>query len=390
MPKDSTDEIQELRRYCSSNSLNYHIETYGCQMNVRDSETLSGMLEELGYTPAETIENADLILFNTCCVRDHAEARVRSNVGALRERRTADPRLRIGVCGCMMQQDGVAEKLYKRYPFVDFLFGTHNISDFPRILASATLSGESVVEIEDTAGIVEGLPAKRAGGVAAFVTIMYGCDNFCSYCVVPYVRGRERSREKEDILEEISALAKSGKKEITLLGQNVNSFKLGGYGSDSFAMLLREVCEVPGIERVRFMTSHPKDVPESLLSFIASEKKMARQLHLPVQSGSDAVLSAMNRGYTRNEYIKLAERIRETIPGAELTTDVIVGFPGETERDFLDTLELVKQVGFTSAYTFKFSPRKGTKAATMPNQLEKEVIRERLGRLNALLAEKKP
>ncbi len=376
--------IHELKAFCGGRKLAYHIETYGCQMNVRDSEELSGMLETLGCVRAASLEKAGLILFNTCCVRDHAEARVRGNVGALRERKEENPDLIIGVCGCMMQQEGAAEKFIRRYPFVDFLFGTHNLSDFPSILAEAVLFKKSVVSIEKERSREHAAPLRRAPGLHAFVTIMHGCDNFCSYCIVPYVRGREKSRPMSEILAEIKALAENGTAALTLLGQNVNSYKSEGYGKDAFAALLNEIGKISGIKRVGFMTSHPKDVPDSLLEAIASGAHMNKHIHLPVQSGSNTILAAMNRGYTREGYLALVERIRAFIPGVELTTDVIVGFPGETERDFLDTLDLVERAGFASAYTFQYSPRKGTKAAEMPDQLSNDIKKERLLRLNAL------
>ncbi len=376
--------ISEFRDFCTGSKLAYHIETYGCQMNVRDSDELSGMLEALGCVRAASLEEAGLVIFNTCCVRDHAEARVRGNVGALRERKEENPELIIGVCGCMMQQEGAAEKFIRRYPFVDFLFGTHNMSDFPLILAEAVLSKKSVVAIEKKRARRHEAPMRRAPGLSAFVTIMHGCDNFCSYCIVPYVRGRESSRPMDEILSEIGALAKNGTAALTLLGQNVNSYQSEGYGKDAFAALLKKIGAIEGIKRVGFMTSHPKDVPDSLLDAIANGAHMNKHIHLPVQSGSDAILAAMNRGYTREGYLALIGRIREYIPGVELTTDVIVGFPGETERDFEDTLDLIERAGFASAYTFQYSPRKGTKAAEMPVHISGEIKKERLLRLNAL------
>ncbi|MCE5234889.1 MAG: tRNA (N6-isopentenyl adenosine(37)-C2)-methylthiotransferase MiaB [Clostridiaceae bacterium] len=370
----------------SFRGLSYFIESYGCQMNDHDAEKLAGMLHACGYRRAEEKLKADLILFNTCCVREHAELRVFGNIGALKKRKEENPSLIVGVCGCMMQQKDVAEKLFKRFPFVDLVFGTHELHRFPALLESA-LNGERTLSVTQSDGeIAEGLPVERSGRFQTNVTIMYGCDNFCSYCIVPYVRGRERSRDSADILGEIKALAEAGFKEITLLGQNVNSYR-GDGGQTSFARLLRMANSVEGIERLRFMTSHPKDLSMELIQTMADCKKVCNHIHLPVQSGSDRVLKRMNRGYTREKYLSLVKALRESVEGMELTTDIIVGFPGETEEDFLDTLSLVREAGFSAAYTFMYSPRNGTSAARMDEQVDKAVKKGRLERLNRLQAE---
>lgn len=359
----------------------YHIVTYGCQVNAHDSETIAGMLEQMGMTEAAAREDADFVLYNTCCVRENAERRALGNVGWLKELKKVKPELIVGVCGCMVQQDGMAQKLIKRYPFVDIAFGTHNLPELPGMFKKLLDSRERVVSVLDTDGMIaEGLPVKRAGGLMAYVTIMYGCDNFCSYCIVPYVRGRERSRLPEDILREVEQLKTEGVKEIMLLGQNVNSYAGGGI---DFAELLRRVDDI-GIERVRFMTSHPKDLSDRLIDVMANSKHICHQLHLPVQHGSNRVLSAMNRCYTREHYLGVVKRLRDAMPDIGLTTDLIVGFPGETEEDFNQTIDLVRQVRYDSAYTFIYSPRQGTVAAEMPNQVDEETAKRRIHELIAV------
>lgn len=359
----------------------YHIVTYGCQMNAHDSETIAGMLEQMGMTEAAAREDADFVLYNTCCVRENAERRALGNVGWLKELKKVKPELIVGVCGCMVQQDGMAQKLIKRYPFVDIAFGTHNLPELPGMFKKLLDSRERVVSVLDTDGMIaEGLPVKRAGGLMAYVTIMYGCDNFCSYCIVPYVRGRERSRLPEDILREVEQLKTEGVKEIMLLGQNVNSYAGGGI---DFAELLRRVDDI-GIERVRFMTSHPKDLSDRLIDVMANSKHICHQLHLPVQHGSNRVLSAMNRCYTREHYLGVVKRLRDAMPDIGITTDLIVGFPGETEEDFNQTIDLVRQVRYDSAYTFIYSPRQGTVAAEMPNQVDEETAKRRIHELIAV------
>jgi tRNA-2-methylthio-N6-dimethylallyladenosine synthase len=303
------------------------------------------MLSKAGFTEAPSKEQADIILFNTCCVREHAEKRVFGNIGALRDLKDENPDLIIGVCGCMMQQPEVADKLFKRFPFVDLVFGTHNLHEFPSMLRNV-LEGRRTNSVIDTDGdIDEGIPVKRAEGVSAFINIMYGCNNFCTYCIVPYVRGRERSREPQRIVEEAADLARQGYKEITLLGQNVNSYSPNG-GKDDFAKLLYALNDIEGLERIRFMTSHPKDLSMDLIEAMAVLPKVCNHIHLPVQSGSNRILELMNRRYTREHYMELADKIRSRVSGIELTTDIIVAFPSETEEDFGYTLDLVDRVGF--------------------------------------------
>ncbi len=382
----STAAAKRLHDDILSRGLTFYIESYGCQMNDHDAEKLAGMLQSCGYHKAEEKLEADLILFNTCCVREHAELRVFGNIGALKKLKDEKPQLMIGVCGCMMQQKDVAEKLFKRFPFVDLVFGTHELYRFPVLLETA-LNGERTLSVTQIDGeIAEGLPVERSGRFQTNVTIMYGCDNFCSYCIVPYVRGRERSRASADIIREIESLAQAGFKEITLLGQNVNSYR-GDGGETSFSKLLHMANEVDGIERLRFMTSHPKDLSMELIHAMAECSKVCSHIHLPVQSGSNRILKLMNRGYTREKYLGLVQALRENIKGIELTTDIIVGFPGETEEDFSDTLSLVRAANFSAAYTFMYSPRNGTSAARMEDQVDKAVKKERLSRLNELQAE---
>jgi len=381
---DTFSAAERISREIQGRNLRYYVESYGCQMNDHDAEKIAGMLEKCGYIKAESRNDANLILYNTCCIREHAEKRVFGNIGALKKRKDEDPGLIICVCGCMMQQQAVAKRLFKRFPFVNIVFGTHELHRFPILLEQA-LSGERVCSVRESDGeVVEGLPVVRNGSFSTFVTITYGCNNFCSYCIVPYVRGRERSRSPEHIVAECRELAKQGFKEITLLGQNVNSYR---YGDVDFPELLRLVNEVEGISRIRFMTSHPKDLSPRLVDAMAALDKVCNHIHLPVQSGSNAILSAMNRKYTREKYFALVDAIREKVPGVELTSDFIVGFPGETEADFEDTLDLARRVGFSAAYVFMYSPRAGTKAAKMENQIPEEIKKERLLRLNACNAE---
>ena len=361
----------------------YYIETFGCQMNVRDSETAAGLLETLGFSRGTDKESASLILFNTCCVRDHAEKRVFGNIGALKELKEENPNLIIGVFGCMMQQLEVAEKLYKRFPFVDIVFGTNLLSRLPAFVESAESGARTLAVDEQNIQIEDDLPSIRTGKINAFVNINYGCDNFCTYCIVPYVRGRERSREVKAVVEEAKKLVAEGYSEITLLGQNVNS-----YGKDladaSFGKLLAEVSKVEGLKRIRFMTSHPKDLTDEMIEAMARYENVCHHVHLPMQSGSNEILKRMNRKYTRERYWEIVQKLRAAMPDVELTTDIIVGFPGETEEDFLETLDLVEKVGFASAFTFKYSPRKGTRAATMEEQVSEPDKRSRLQRLNEL------
>ena len=391
----SEQELSEQRRIAEALSeeiaprdLTFYVETFGCQMNVRDSETIKGWLTEIGYTESDSKETADLILFNTCCVRDHAEKRLMGNIGALKELKDAKPGMIIGICGCMMQQEGMAKKLLRRFPHVSLIFGTNVLHRLPEMLRDV-LNGERVA-VTDRASdaIAEGLPKLRDNPRCAFVNIMYGCDNFCSYCIVPYVRGRERSRRPEDVRAEVESLVSGGITEITLLGQNVNSYGNDGTTGMTFAELLRYVSDVPGLKRLRFMSSHPKDLNEDVMQAIATVPNVCHHVHLPVQSGNDEVLRRMNRKYTRAHYLSIIERLRALVPDIEFTTDIIVGFPGETEEAFLDTMSLVESVGFAAAFTFAYSPRQGTVAARMEDQIPEPVKKRRLQALNALQAQK--
>lgn len=360
----------------------FFISTYGCQMNEEDSEKLSGMLKRIGYTKTEAKEEASIILFNTCCVRENAENKVYGNLGLLKKLKKKNPDLVIGICGCMMQQKGMADKILKEFPYVDIIFGTHNSYKFPEYLNRVKTEGVQVKEIFDKeTEIIEGIPVDRESSIKAFVTIMYGCNNFCTYCVVPYVRGRERSRRPEEIEKEIKELVAQGYKEITLLGQNVNSYGKGLEEEIDFAKLLRRINEIEGLERVRFMTSHPKDLTEDVIMAIKECDKLCEQIHLPVQSGSDEILKKMNRHYDREKYMSLIKKIKEEIPECSITTDIIVGFPGETEENFLDTLNLCKEVGYDSAFTFIYSRRNHTPADRMENQVPDDVKHERFNRL---------
>jgi tRNA-2-methylthio-N6-dimethylallyladenosine synthase len=360
----------------------FYIETWGCQMNEEDSEKLSGMLKRIGYSKIEERGKADIIIFNTCCVRENAELKVYGNLGRLKRYKAENPDLIIAVCGCMMQQKGIAEEVIKKFPFVDIIFGTHNSYKFPEYLNRVKQENKSIIEIMDKEeGIVEGIPIDRESNIKGFVTIMYGCNNFCTYCIVPYVRGRERSREPEKIIDEIKDLVSRGYKEVTLLGQNVNSYGKELKPKVAFAELLIRINGMPGLERVRFMTSHPKDLTEDVIDAIAGSNKLCEQIHLPVQSGSSNMLKKMNRHYDREYYLKLVQMIKKKIPGVAISTDIIIGFPGETEEDFLDTLSLVKEVEFDSAYTFIYSKRQGTPAFDMEEQIDDEVKHNRFNRL---------
>lgn len=361
----------------------YHVVTYGCQMNAHDSEKLAGMLRNMGMEEAPDREHADFVIFNTCCVRDNAERRALGNVTWLKEIRKQNPELIIAVCGCMIQQPGMAEKILKQYKFIDLAFGTSNLHKLPELMLKRLNSDRAVVQVEEEDTIAEDVPVKRLRQDAAYITIMYGCDNFCSYCIVPYVRGRERSREMAHILDEARALRDSGVKEIMLLGQNVNSYGKGLAGEPTFAQLLCALDEI-GIPRIRFMTSHPKDLSDELIEVLRNSKHILPQFHLPVQSGNDEILRRMNRRYDREKYLDRVRKLREAVPGIGLTTDIIVGFPGETEEQFQDTMSLVDEVGYDSAFTFIYSPRTGTAAAKMEDQVPESVATDRIQRLIAL------
>ncbi len=388
----------------------FYIRTFGCQMNERDSETLAGMLSDLGYRETMDRNKADVIIMNTCSVRENADRRFFGNLGQLKRIKEERPDVIIAVCGCMMQQQHIIDTLKSKYTWVDLVFGTHNIHEFPKLLGNVLDERKKVVDVWDQADeIVEGLPAQRKHPYKAFVNIMYGCDNFCSYCIVPYTRGRERSRDPEAILEEVKALVADGVLEITLLGQNVNSYRGqirnqdkeeagGGTVMDSsgeyvsFAGLIHMLNEVEGLKRIRFTTSHPKDLSDELIDAFASCEKLCPHIHLPVQSGSTRILEKMNRKYTKEEYLELVEKLRRKTPDIAITTDIIVGFPGETEEDFEETLDIVRKVGFDSAFTFLYSIRKGTPAENFPDQVAEEVKHERFNRLveevNRISAEK--
>ncbi len=355
----------------------------GCQMNARDSEKLEGILEAVGYQKTAS-EDADFVIYNTCTVRENANLKVYGRLGQLGKRKEKHPWMKIALCGCMMQEPQVVEKLKKSYRFVDLIFGTHNIYKFAEYLAEILTKEQMVVEIwKDTDRIVENLPVDRKYPFKSGVNIMFGCNNFCSYCIVPYVRGRERSRRPEEILAEVKRLADDGVVEVMLLGQNVNSYGKNLEHPMTFAQLLREVAKVEGIERIRFMTSHPKDLSDELIEVMASEPKVCRHLHLPLQSGSSRILKQMNRRYTKEQYLELVDKLRRAVPDISLTTDIIVGFPGETEEDFQETLDVVRRVRYDSAFTFQYSKRSGTPAAAMENQVPHEEVQRHFDQLLA-------
>ena len=356
-------------------------QTFGCQMNARDSEKLLGILTEIGYVPVET-EEADLVLYNTCTVRENANLRVYGRLGHLNGLKKKNPHMIIALCGCMMQEPGTIEKIRKSYRFVDLIFGTHNIYKFAELLASAWEQQGMIVDIwQNTDKIVEDLPVERKYSFKSGINIMFGCNNFCSYCIVPYVRGRERSRSPKDIIKEIENLVADGVVEIMLLGQNVNSFGKNLEEPMSFAGLLREVEKIDGLQRIRFMTSHPKDLSDELIEVMAASSKICRHLHLPLQSGSTRILQAMNRRYTKEQYLELVDKIRTAMPDIALTTDIIVGFPGETPEDVDETIDVIKKVQFDNAFTFIYSKRTGTPAAAMENQVSEEVVKEGFDRV---------
>ena len=349
------------------------IRTYGCQQNVADGERIKGMLSEAGFVFEDKPDNADFILFNTCAVREHAEDRIFGNVGALKNLKAKHPRTLISLCGCMMEQKHIAERIYKSFPYVGLVFGTHALHQFPELLYRSITTGKRVyLRDNDDSLVHEGVPIKRDGSVKGWLPIMYGCDNFCTYCIVPYVRGRERSREKDIILSEAHEMIDSGYKDITLLGQNVNSYGKNLKNGVSFAKLIREIDDIEGDYWLRFMTSHPKDCTRELIDTIAQSKHISKHLHLPFQSGSSRILKAMNRHYDREKYLDIVNYAKSKIPDVSLTSDVIVGFPGETYEDFKETLSLIREVGFTSLFTFIYSPRVGTPAASMPDPISAE------------------
>ena len=393
--KKQIDIINELKEMYENEykrtgiNKSYHIETFGCQMNSRDSEKISGILKQIGYIETDT-ENADFVLYNTCTVRENANNRVYGRLGYVGRLKKKRPGMLVAICGCMMQETTAVEKIKGSYPFVDIIFGTHNIFKLAELIKTrldneavgGKHSDRMVIDLwKDTDMIVESLPNDRKYPFKAGVNIVFGCNNFCSYCIVPYVRGRERSRNSEDIIDEIKALSEDGVKEVMLLGQNVNSYGKNLNPKISFARLLQEIEKIDGIERIRFMTSHPKDLSQDLIDVMGASKKICKHLHLPLQSGSSRLLGIMNRKYSKEDYLDLVSRIKKAVPGISLTTDIIVGFPGETEEDFLETMDVVNRVGFDSAFTFLYSKRTGTPAANMDNQVEESVAKERFDRL---------
>ena len=391
IPEDDTRRqyyyIEKAKEYVRKESeeigrpLTFCVTTFGCQMNARDSEKLRGILERIGYQEAQE-ETADFVIYNTCTVRENANTRVYGRLGQLKPRKKENPNMRIGLCGCMMQEPEVVEKLKKSYRFVDIIFGTHNIFKFAELITERYETGKMVVDIwKDTDKIVEDLPNDRKYFFKSGVNIMFGCNNFCSYCIVPYVRGRERSRDPQAIISEIRKLVADGVVEVMLLGQNVNSYGKNLEHPMTFAKLLQEIEKIEGLERIRFMTSHPKDLSDELIEVMGQSKKICRHLHLPVQSGSTRILQKMNRRYTKEQYLELVAKIRKAVPNISLTTDIIVGFPGETEEDFQETLDIVRKVRYDSAFTFIYSRRTGTPAAAMPDQIPENVVKDRFDRL---------
>ena len=368
--------------------LTFCVTTFGCQMNARDSEKLLGILKEAGYEEG-TDENSDFVLYNTCTVRENANLKVYGRLGYLSGVKRNNPDMMIALCGCMMQEPEVIEKIHKEYSFVDLVFGTHNFHKFPELFYRSLNTEGQIIDVwKESDEIVEGMPADRKYSFKTGVNIMFGCNNFCSYCIVPYVRGREKSREPEAIIEEIKGLVADGVTEVMLLGQNVNSYGKTLEHPVTFAQLLKQVEAIEGLKRIRFMTSHPKDLSDELIRTMAESKKVCHHLHLPMQSGSSRILKIMNRRYDKEKYLELVDKIRNAVPDISLTTDIIVGFPGETEEDFQDTLDVVEKCDFDSAFTFIYSKRSGTPAAKMENQVPEDVVKDRFDRLLALVQEK--
>lgn len=387
--------IEQARKYVQTEReklgrpLTASVITFGCQMNARDSEKLAGVLEAAGYEIHEDDEAADFLIYNTCTVRDNANQRVYGHLGVANGNKRRNSHMKVALCGCMMQEESVIEKLKTSYRFVDLIFGTHNLYKFPEYLTRVFENpGEMLIDIwKDTDQIVETLPVERKYRFKSGINIMFGCNNFCSYCIVPYVRGREKSREPKDILREIERLVADGVVEIMLLGQNVNSYGKNLSEPITFAQLLEQVCEIEGLQRVRFMTSHPKDLSDELIKVMKRNPKVCRHLHLPLQSGSTRILTAMNRRYTKESYLALAQKIRKELPDMAITTDIIVGFPGETAADVEETIDVVKQVEFDNAFTFIYSKRTGTPAASMENQVPEEEVKRNFDRLLQVVQE---
>ena len=364
--------------------MHYLIKTYGCQMNIHESEKIAGILEKLGYSETQEEKQADVIVFNTCCIMEIAEAKINGHIGEIKKYKEINPDFIVAVCGCMSQQKGVAENLKKRFPFIDIILGTANLNLLEEQILKVRNSRrhQTLIDVNEF-GIDENIPVYRTSGTNAWVNIIYGCNNFCTYCIVPYVRGRERSRQAETIVNEVKQLVAEGYKEITLLGQNVNSYGKDLKDGSSFAKLLDELGKIEGNYKLRFMTSHPRDFTDDVIDAIARNPKVCHTIHLPIQSGSDHMLKVMNRHYDKAHYLNLVKKIREKIPDVGLTTDIMVGFAGETEEDFLETLELVKQVRFSGIFTFIYSRRKGTPGYDMPNQVPQTVKKDRIKRLIA-------
>ena len=390
---EEVDFVKNVKNKIKDKNLKYTILTFGCQLNENDSEKIAGMLEEMGYSKTESFEESDLVIFNTCCVRENAEERLFGKLGEIKKMKETKNTI-IAIGGCMMQEKSMLDKIKKSYKYVDIVFGTHTLHTLPEDLYKVIIKNEKVKNVIDIDGeIIEGLPIKRNDKYRAQVTIMYGCNKFCSYCIVPYVRGRERSRNPEDILEEIRNLAKDGYKEITLLGQNVNSYGKDKFKYckpevtskiDTFAKLLREVCKIDGIEKVKFMSPHPRDFTTNVIEAIRDCPKVTRMIHMPLQSGNSKVLKEMNRGYTKEQFLELVNKMKENIPNLKLSTDIIVGFPGETDEEFEDTLDVVRKVEFEQIFMFIYSKREGTRAAVREDQVPEEIKHKRFDRLKEL------
>ena len=387
----SIDYTAKIREKINNKNLKFNIQTFGCQLNENDSEKIAGMLEKMGYTQINDYKKADILIFNTCCVRENAEERLFGKIGEIKNIKQ-ERNLILGICGCMMQEEKMVEKIKKSYPYVDIIFGTHTIQNLPEDVYKTIIKNEKVRDVINIDGeIYENLPIKRNSKYSANVTIMYGCNNFCTYCIVPFVRGRERSREPENILKEVNELAKNGYKEITLLGQNVNSYmsverKKGICKSniDSFAKLLWEVSKINGIEKINFISPHPKDFTDDVIDAIANIDKISRIIHLPLQAGNNKVLKEMNRNYTKEQYLELVKKMYDKIPNLSLSTDIIVGFPGETDEEFEDTLDVVRKVNFEQIFMFIYSPREGTIASKREDQIPEEIKHKRFNRLKDL------
>ena len=384
--EEQLDFIEKVGKINAGKNLKYTIYTMGCQLNENDSEKISGMLENMGYSKIENMEDADVIIYNTCCVRENAEDKLFGKLGEVKKQREQKGTI-IAICGCMMQEKHIIDKIKKSYNFVDIIFGTHTIHKLPEDLYTVICDRKRIMDILDIDGeVIEGLPIKRNDNIKASVTIMNGCNNFCSYCIVPYVRGRERSRDPQDIINEVEDIAKQGYKEVTLLGQNVNSYKgNGNLGITKFSQLLRAVNKIPGIERIRFVSPHPKDFSDDVIDAIRDCDKVCKLIHLPLQSGSTNILKVMNRKYTKEQYLDLANKMKERIPGLTLSTDIIVGFPGETDEDFEDTLDVVRQINYEQVYMFIYSRRVGTPGDKMENQVPEEDKHRRFDKLKALV-----